>query len=333
MARRQDDDCDGKDRLTTRRTLMKAAGVTALAFGAGTAVGTAGATPGRTSVDLADEGLTDGDAIDPYLQRHFDSDAVVRVPAGEYTYTGSGLDGSYSNAALLGSAEGVVLRADADTDVRPAIRATDGVVRVENLSIEGAHGSSQSRWRVGAADGARLDLLNVNMSDGAVDGSDATGLYAGTDHAGTLWVSHCYFSNFGAAALDVSDPYKGSNGTVVVEDCDFVDTGRAAIELGGDDGVVRGCHFEATDAVSTRLRDQSRRAIVVDGPGRNLTIDDCDFDWTAAESTPIDFTLTSTGGDGTISNVRATDPGTGLVSADWDVDRAWTGENIELTEA
>lgn len=336
MARHSDDGCSGKDRLTTRRTLLKAAGVSALAFGAGSAVGTAGATPisdGET-VDLGEKGLSDGDSIDSYLESHFASDTVVHVPAGEYTYTGAGLDGSYSNAALLGSSEGVVLHRpdDSDTPVRPTITATGGSVRIENLTIKGTHGQRQSRWRVGATDGARMELLNVNMPDGAVGDSNATGIYAGTDHAGTLWLTHCHFSNFGNVALDVSDPYKGSNGTVVVEDCDFSNTGTAAVKLGADDSVVRGCYFEATDTAPVGPGEQTQRAIVVDGPGTGLVIDDCDFNWTDAGSTPIEFTVTSTGGDGAIRNVRMTDPGTGLFSADWDIDSAWTGENINVTE-
>jgi len=336
MARHSDDGCSEKDRLTTRRTLLKATGVTALALGAGGAVGTAGATSvsGAKTVDLGEEGLTDGDSIDSYLESHFSSDTVVHVPAGEYTYTGAGLSGSYSNASLIGSSEGVVLHrpADSDTPVRPTITATDGAVRVENFTIEGTHGQGQSRWRVSAADGARMELLNVNMPDGAVEGSNATGIYAGTDHAGTLWVNHCHFANFGNVALDVSDPYKGANGTVVVEDCDFINTGTAAIELGADNSVVRGCYFEATDTAPAGPGERTQRAIVVGGPGTDLVIDDCDFNWTDVGSTPIDFSVTSAGGDGTISNVRMTDPGTGLFSADWDVDSAWTGQNINVTE-
>jgi hypothetical protein len=119
---------------------------------------------------------------------------------------------------------------------------------------------------------------------------------------------------------------------VVVEDCDFVNTGTAAISVGGDDSVVRGCYFEATAPVSTGAGGQARRAIVVDGPGTNVEIDDCDVDWTGVASAPIEFTLPSTGGDGTISDLRVTDPGSGLLSAAWDVDRTWTGENINVTE-
>lgn len=336
MARHDDDGCGGKDCLTTRRALMKSAGVTALALGAGSALGTAGATSvsGTTQVDLGEEGLTNGDSIDAYLQTHFDSDTVVHIPAGEYTYTGVGLSGSYSNAGLLGSSAGVVLRrpTDSDTPVRPTMTATDGSVRVENVTIEGIHGQAQSRWRVAAESGARMELLNVNMPDGGVEDSQATGIYAGTDHAGTLWVNHCHFSNFGNVALDVSDPYKGENGTVVVEDSDFVDTGAAAVELGADNSVVRGCYFEATDSAAIGPGKQPQHAIVVDGPGKNVVIDDCDFNWTDTGSAPIDFTVTSAGGDGVISNVRTTDPGTGLISADWDVDSAWSGENIDVTE-
>lgn len=321
MARHSDDGCSEKDHLTTRRGLLKGVGVSALVLGTG--VGTAGATSSATTVDLGAKGLQDGDAIDPYLESHFASETEVHVPAGEYTYTGSGLDGSYSKASLLGSSAGVVFHRPAGSarSVRPTTTATGGTVRIENLTIRGTHGGDDSQWRVGAAAGARLELRNVNMPDGAVEGSSAAGVYAGADHAGTLWVKACHVSDFGTA-LDVSDPYKGANGRVVVEDCDFVDNG---ITVGSDDSVVRGCYFEATET------EAAPRAVVVDGPGRNLVIADCDYNW-SERSTPIHFALPSAGGDGTIRDVRTTAPGTGPVSADWDVDSAWSGENIEITE-
>lgn len=336
MARHRDDGCRRKDRLTTRRTLLKAAGVTALALGSG-AVGTAGATPTSDvrTVDLAAEGLRSGESIDPYLTTHFSSDTVVHVPAGEYTYSGAGLDGSYSNAALLGSREGVVLHrpADADEPVRPTITATDGSVRLENFTITGSHDQSGSRWRVGAGSEARMELLNVNMPGAGDDDTNGTGIYAGSDHAGTLWLNSCYFSNFDTAALDVSDPYKGAGGKVAVEDCNFRDAGTAAVKLGADDSVVRGCHFAATDTPSSGSAEQPQRAIVVDGPGTNLEIDDCDFDWADAGSAPVHFALTGADGSGTIRDARLSHPGSGPTSADWDIGGAWTGENIDITEA
>lgn len=332
MARRKDDDSCRKGTLIDRRGLLKAAGATALALGAGSAVGTAAARPvtgARSVVDLGEEGLSDGDSIDPYFDAHFASNTEVHVPAGEYTYTGAGLGGTYSKAALLGSPEGVVLRRpdDAETPVRPTITAAEGAVRLENLTIAGTRGRTQSRWRVGAAADARVEVVNVNFPDGSVADSESVGLYAGANHAGLLWVTNCYFAGFDNVALDAADPYKGANGPVVVEECDFRDAAATALTLGSDHSVVRGSYFGATADAS------GQRAIEIAGPGTDMRIADCDIDWARADVAPIHFDATSAGGGGTITDVRVADgAGTGLVSADWPIDSAWSGTNIDVTE-
>ncbi|WP_336003498.1 right-handed parallel beta-helix repeat-containing protein [Halorientalis halophila] len=340
MARRQEESESRKERLIERRSLLKAVGGTAAAVGATSFLGSAGAqeTGGSavdftdTTVDLGKQGLSNGDLIDPYLDEHLSSGTEVRIPAGEYEFEGEGLGGSYENAALVGSTDGVVFNRPAPEElVRPDVTAESGTVRLENITLKGKKGQEQSRWRVGANEGARMELVNVNMPDGTVDGSDSTGIYAGDDHAGTLWVRNCYFSMFGNVACYVSDPYKGGNGAVIVENCDFVNTGMSAVRLGPDGSVVRDCYFEATEKAPGGNTGWNQRGIKIGDPGSDITIENCDFNWSDTGAMAVKFDEDGQDGGGVLRNLRVANDGGTTFSVEWDIEGNWSGENIHLT--
>lgn len=337
MAPPRDEDYGRKESLIERRSVLKALGGASVALGTG-AIGTASARPvdADTVVDLGAEGLQDGDDIDPYIQQYFTSDTEVRIPAGTYAYTGAGLGGAKSNCALIGAPAGVEFRRPApEQPVRPDVFAESGTVRIENVTIRGQRGREQSRWRVGAAADARMEIVNVNMPDGTVDGSDSTGLYAGTDHGGTLVVSNCYFEGFGNTACYLSDPFEGAGGRVVVEDCVFRNTNGAGVRFAPSDSVCRGCYFEATEtAPASASGEVVQRAIQVDDAGTGVVVEDCDFEWGAPGGPVIDFDERGAGGTGVVRNVRIRNGSDSApVNAGWDVSGAWTGENVNYTEA
>ncbi|MBX0323151.1 hypothetical protein EGH21_08935 [Halomicroarcula sp. F13] len=333
MAGSHDDDSAEKGHRTNRRTFMKTVGVAATAAVGSTAV--TGAFAADTTVDLADEGLQNGELIDPYLEEFFVDGNEVLIPAGEYEYTGDGLGGDVANAALVGSADGVTFNRpdDPETTVRPSIRATSGTVRIENITVRGKRGEEQSRWRVGADEGATMEVVNVNVPDGTVENSDSTGVYAGSDHAGTLLIKACYFAQLGNVACYVSDPYTGENGQVVVEDCVFRNTNAAGVRFAPGDSVVRGCYFEATEeAPSETGGGVAQRGIKIDDAGQSVVIEDCDFNWTDVGGPCVDFHERGEGGSGVVRNCRITNDGDSEpFDTDWDVTGNWTGENIQLT--
>ncbi|MDS0281772.1 hypothetical protein [Haloarcula onubensis] len=323
----------GKAQRTTRRTFMRTVGAGATAAAAGTASigGVAGA---ETTVDLGAEGLRNGDLIDPYLEEFFTDGTEVRVPAGEYDYTGAGLGGDKANCALVGSADGVTFTRpdDPEVEVRPTVTATEGTVRIENVTIRGKRGEAQSRWRVGAEEGATMEVFNVNLPDGTVDGSDSTGLYAGSDHAGTLHCKACYFERLGNVAMYVSDAYTGGDGRVVVEDCVFRNVNSSMVRFAPTDSVVRGCYFEGTEEPPAyRTGGTTLRGIKVDDPGTGAVIEDCDFYFTRGAS-PIRLHYRGEGGSGTIRDVRIYNDGDGAaIRQDWETEGDWSGQNIHLT--
>jgi hypothetical protein len=321
-----------------RRAVLKALGSASVALGAAGSVPAVAAAPvdASTVVDLGEEGLQTGDNIDPYLKAHFTNDTEVRIPAGEYAYSGTGLGGSLRNCALIGSPEGVTFQRPApETAVRPDIFAEAGTVRIENVTIRGQRGQTQSRWRVGAAEGARMEVVNVNLPDGTVDGSDSPGLYAGSDHGGDLLVKACYFEGFGNAACHLSDPFTGADGRVVVEDCVFRNTNGAGVRFAPTDSVCRGCYFEATEQAPTDADGtRTQVAIEVDDAGTGVVVEDCDFEWGAPGGPVIDFDERGQGGAGVVRNVRIRDASDSPpVTTGWDVSGSWTGENINYTEA
>ncbi|MFB6179846.1 MAG: hypothetical protein ABEI77_09000 [Halorientalis sp.] len=337
MARRQDNESGGNDRLIQRRSLLKAAGATAAALTLGSAVSGVSAkrvSGADTVVDLGKQGLESGDNIDPYIEKHFVSGNEVHIPAGEYQYSGAGFGGDKQNCALIGSPEGVVLhRPDPEQTVRPTLFAQAGTVRLENITIKGKRGQEQSRWRLGAAEGATVEVVNVNMPDGTVDGSDSTGIYAGTDHAGLLWIKSCYFSNFGNVALYVSDPKQDGNGPVIVEDCNFVNTGMSSLRFASDKSVCRRCYFEATEKGPSGANGWSQRGIKIDDPGQDVLIEDIDMYWTDVGTYPVQFDDHGKGASGTMRNMRIyNDGGHQTFKIQWDgVNDNWDGKNINLT--
>ncbi|MFC6755529.1 MULTISPECIES: hypothetical protein [Haloarcula] len=322
-----------KAQSTSRRTFMRLVGAGAAATAVGTA-STGGAVGTENTVDLGTEGLGNGDLIDPYLEEYFTDGNEVRIPAGEYDYTGDGLGGEKGNCALVGSADGVTFNRpeDPEVEVRPTIMATDGTVRIENITIRGKRGEAQSRWRVGAEEGATMEVFNVNVPDGTIDGSDSTGLYAGTDHAGTLHCKACYFEQLGNVAMYVSDAYTGGDGKVVVEDCVFRNSNSSMVRFAPTDSVVRGCYFEGTEEPpSDHTGGTTLRGIKVDDAGTGALIEDCDFYFTRGAN-PIRLHYRGEGGSGTIRNVRIYNDGdSDAIQEDWETDGNWSGEDIHLT--
>lgn len=323
----------GNEHHTSRRAVLRAAGAATLALGAG---GVASAQSDTTVVNLGKEGLTDGDAIDSYLDTHLADGVEVRIPAGTYTYTGEGLNGKYADAAVVGSADGVKFRRPKDPEkkVAPKIVAKRGTVRIENITVKGASGQARSRWRVGAAAGASVHLLNVNFPDGAVKKSSSMGVYAKKNHAGLLWVKGCHFAKFADVALHVSDPAGSGDGRVVVDDCSFVNTGTAAVSAAPDNSAVRGCYFEATESAPAGSDGNSQHGVQVPVPGGDLSVADCDFNWAGPGTSVVDFAGGGEGGSGALSDLRV---GYGdqksLFTTGWDIEAGWTGEAINVSEA
>ncbi|MFW5938778.1 MAG: right-handed parallel beta-helix repeat-containing protein, partial [Halanaeroarchaeum sp.] len=233
------DDPTGDLEGVGRRSFMKLAGAGA-AIAATGAVGAASALEGvdaDTVVDLGEEGLSDGDLIDPYLDEHFDDGVEVHVPAGEYDWGGSGFSGDFQNAAVIG--QGEVILNTVEGQYRNVIVATEGTVAVKNFTVRGK--VEASRIRIEAEEGARVVVDNWNFPDGSEAGTSGRAFYCPGDHVGEAVIRNCYIKGFDDNGIYASSPGRDAGGRVVVENCFVHNNNIAGIRIGGRESLVRNC--------------------------------------------------------------------------------------------
>jgi len=125
-------------------------------------------TPAET-VDLADQGLTTGELIDPYFTEYFVNGATVEVPTGTYEWDGEGFEGATENAAVIGQSD-VSLELTGDS-FRNTVRAEAGTIELCNFTVHGIV-SEKSHFRWETAEGATIIADGVDFPDGAVDESE-----------------------------------------------------------------------------------------------------------------------------------------------------------------
>lgn len=299
------------------------------------------------TVNLGEQGLQDGDAIDPYLNEHFVSGNEVVIPAGTYDWNGGGLGGDYADATLRGDAAGGTITlnrpSNPENTCNPSTTAVGGTVRFENFTFRNKAGEAQSRWRVQAEAGTTLEFVNVNKPDGTTDRSDSIGFFCGPPHAGMLRFERCYFAKWGNLALYVDAPGQpgGNDGPVEVIDCDFHNNNACAVKFGSTDSVMRNCRIlNDGQAPSYYNGAISQRGFRIDTAGSNLRIEDVDIAHkNGYGSIPIylDTTDSMDGGgserhSGTIQSVRIYNDGNAdsIIEA-WDTTDYWTGSDIHLT--
>ena len=186
--RRKDGATENRRTLLGRRGFLGAAGAAVLA-GATGAVGTSRAA----EIDLGQEGLSEGDNIDGYLQEHFADGNTVYIPPGEYRTEMTWWDTSVTDAAIRGDPAGVVFRRPEGfwTD---RYMEFDGHVVIENITFRGQLGHGRHRLRVnGQSEDAHMEFRNVNQPDGSVGASDA--IFMRCTGSGRIDYKWCYIAS------------------------------------------------------------------------------------------------------------------------------------------
>ncbi|XVH33565.1 right-handed parallel beta-helix repeat-containing protein (plasmid) [Haloferacaceae archaeon DSL9] len=333
MARGHEDSIS-EDSVIKRRSYLKAAtaAVAALTFTGVSSAQSAEAVNPSTVVNLGDEGLSNGDTIDSYLEEHVGDDVEVQIPAGEYAWDGDGFDDMSRNAAIVGQGDVVLNLTDG---FNQTLRASGGTLVVKNITVSGAAESSKSRFRLEADSDGEVIVENLNFPDGSVEGAKSKAFYAPPDHAGSIVIRDCYIANFDDNGIYASSPGKGEDGRVVVERCVVQNNNISGIRVGSTDSVVRDCRIINDDEAPESRRGQlNMRGIRVREAGENITIENCDIVHSyEGAGAPIQLHEGADGGSGTISNVRI------LNNADSDaiyehedgVADSWEGENISIT--
>ena len=263
---------DEKRTITSRRgfTKLLAGGLAGAGMLSSDAIGNVAAA---TTVNLGDEGLSSGDVIDSYLADHLSSGTEVRVPAGEYKWQGSGLDGDYQDAALVGEGGQVTLNYTGDYWNVNTMAVNGGNFTIRNVTVAGPISSdgNKSRFRFDArhAD-STITLDNFNLPDGEEGSGRAIGVYVGADHEGHVHFRDCHIEGFPNNGIYHDD----SNGRITVEHCFLKNNNIDAVRLGGGNGdTIRDTVIvqESVPAYSTGAK--SGRGIRVRYPGSDITIE------------------------------------------------------------
>lgn len=314
----------------TRRSYLR------LAAGVGLAVGTGATVPAAATpavVDLGDEGLTDGDEIDDYLETHVADNTEVRIPAGEYDWNGEGFEGATENAAIIGDGE-VVLNNTAG-EYYQIISAESGTVELKNFTVRGAATGEGSRFRLEADDEATILIENVNFPDGSEAGAKAKAFYVPGDHAGAVEITDCYFANFDDNGIYANSPGEddGAGGRVVVTHCVAHNNNISGIRVGSDNSVVEHCLvINDEPAPESRNGTRNQRGIRVRSEGENIRIADCTIVHTVdGVGAPIQLHREAEGGSGMISNVRIHNETESTAIEDQDGETADDWEATQLT--
>jgi len=323
MANSHNHDSDGMRQ--TRRSYLR------LGAGLAVTVGTVGSLPAAATpavVDLGEQGLTDGDEIDDYLETHVADDTEVRIPAGEYDWNGEGFTGGSENAAIVGNGE-VVLNNTAG-EYYQIISAESGTVALRNFTVRGAATGEGSRFRLEAADEATVEVENVNFPDGSEAGAKAKAFYVPGEHAGLVEIHDCYIAGFDDNGIYANSPGDddGAGGQVLVTHCVAHNNNISGIRIGSDNSSVEHCLvINDEPAPESRNGTLNQRGVRIRSGGEDISISDCTIVHTVdGVGAPIQLHRGAEGGSGILSNVRihnetestAIEDQDGETAADWE---------------
>ncbi|MFD1642781.1 right-handed parallel beta-helix repeat-containing protein [Halohasta litorea] len=313
----------------SRRSYLSLVGGLVAAGGLSTSA--AARTPAET-VDLADQGLTTGELIDPYLTEFFVDGATVEIPAGSYKWDGEGFEGATENAAVIGQGD-VNLELTGDS-FRNNIRAEAGTIELRNFTVHGIV-SEKSHFRLETAEGATIIADGLDFPDGAVDESECRPFYVPREHAGTVDIRNCSFSSFSDNGIYASSPGydDGAGGRVLIENCVAHNINIAAIRVGSSGSVVRNCLIvNDGPAPKSETEQRNMRGIRVRNPGDDIRIEDCEIIMRHDETgAPIQIHEEAEGGSGTISNVTiSNDTDSEAINEGDDAAADWEVSDVEI---
>jgi len=333
MATRQEDSEDDKAGINRRSYMKLTTAAAASAALVGSAVNTASASS-LTVVDLGEQGLSNGDTIDPYLDEYFENGVEVRIPQGEYDWDGRGFHrGATSDAAVVGQGE-VILNLQSDS-FRNTLDAESGVIEIKNLTIRGKC-SESSRFRLQAESGGKVLIDNVNWPDGSETGARARPYYSPRSHEGVVEIKNCYFNNFSNNGIYASSPgYEGEGGgQIIVRNCVSRNNNIAGIRVGPDDTIVENCLVLNDGRAPRNTKGQrNMRGIRPRAPGQNQLIENCELIYGSDSSgSPLSFSSGAEGSEGAVRNVKIrNDSSSRAIETSGDLLENWTGENISIT--
>lgn len=285
-------------------------------------------------IDLADKGLRNGDDISPFIDQYWNSGDEVHIPAGQYVYDGSGLNGERGDCALIGSEDGVEFhRPNQTMQINPTIRCSHGTLRVENITVRGKKnaGPDQSRWRFDATSrDSRCEVINVNHPDGTLERTDSSAFITGDGHLGVTHYKNCYVSTFGNSPFYTNLGADNGDNPVIIENCVIVDSQNS--RAGHDGSKYIDCTFIWRNQPPEWHRGGSNaRGLRADHDGHNMLVENCHFFWDSGLSGGRALEMSSQGAStsGVVRDIfiETHSSGCGGVTDD----PGWSYENINIS--
>lgn len=259
------------------------------------------------TVNLGDHGLSPGDPIDDLFEQHFVDGNVVEIPAGRYVRQDNWDFRSIGDVTVRGVGGRAIIDAGDRNEKEMRLEAI-GSVTFEDITFAGRKGVAgpNESQRVEVIDPAGdMTFRNCRWPDGSIDGSDAHGVFVGSNHDGDLLFENCVVRRFGDNGIYASAP--GPNGGPVrVIGGMFENNNIAGVRIGTDGSVVRGANFVTRDHQVPAAANGALgpRGIRIRRAGRNMLIEDCDFVFDTDGWQPIRAHPDIGGATGTIRNNR-----------------------------
>lgn len=290
--------------------------------------------PGDTIVDLGDEGLSDGDEIDGYLDEHLQTGNEVHIPAGTYEWNGEGFDGDLEDSSVVGDGE-VVFDTGGGHTFDPTM-SSSGSFEIRNITVEGRAGDDGKMRFYPTSSDANIVVRNFNQPDGSEDGR-RVGMYVPRDSEGEIHFIDCHVEGFANNGLYASSPGYADGGggaEVHVRRGLYKNNNIAGVRIGSSNSSVVGTVI-VNDGPSPLNRtsggDRNQRGLRVRAAGDDLRMENVDIIQSEGANGAFAYKLDVPGGSGSIVDTRVQndiDPEAIDVPSDAG---EWTGEEIHLT--
>lgn len=300
------------------------------------------------TVNLADEGLSSGDVIDPYLDNALDDNTTVVIPDGSYAWEGGGLSGVYENAEVVGGGDPEADSGDgttADDEIlvdggtagtptttlnqpagttgtaEPTIDAGD--VHFRYLTINGERGDAPA-FDIAVRDpDARAVFWEVHLPGGAT-GSSA-GIRTNSNHSGSLHLRNCRADDFPGGGVDASTTDSANPGRTVVAGGLYQNNGHANVRFGAAGSAISKATL-IQDGTANTPRNLWFESVA------NAIIADCDITTSDSAVNEPPVQLSAPAGDdtqGTVASTRITNDGDGsIIEVNGGL---WTGDTMHFT--
>lgn len=268
----------------------------------------------QNRVNLNEEGLSQGDTIDGYLDDYFNPGTLAIVEPGNYQWDGGGIPNELYNTGLMppsvagsvtgdpidepadaqfdgGSQQGagqIVLNAGNENDVENRIRVTkggDSSVYFSNITMKGV--KNVNRWFTPAVQDKQSSLVfrNVHMGDGGSSDERNGAMFVPTSHSGTIYLRNLlvgggYTDNGVYGSAPGIDSNGGKGGRVIAEGGLYRNSNVAPLRMGGSGSVARSVTIindQTANATSYHNGNINQRGIWVRDNAREILIEDCDF--------------------------------------------------------